>query len=141
MAKRYKNIYDFLDADLDSLLEIEEVGSVVAESILTYVKDEQNRLEIEKLLSLGVNVLSDSEEVLDGVFLGEKVVLTGTLTEFKRDQAIKIIEQNGGEIMSSVSKKTTLVIAGESAGSKLDKALKLGIKIIDEDTFKSLIKT
>jgi DNA ligase (NAD+) len=75
------------------------------------------------------------------VFSGEKVVLTGTLMEFKRDDAAKIIENLGGEIQSSVSKKTTLVIAGESAGSKLEKARALNIKIIDEETFKLLIKT
>ena len=75
------------------------------------------------------------------MFSGEKVVLTGTLFEFKRDDAAKIIESLGGEVQTGVSKKTTMVIAGESAGSKLDKAKALGIKIIDEETFKSLIKT
>jgi len=68
-------------------------------------------------------------------------VLTGTLSEFKRDDAAKIIENLGGEVLSSVSKKTTVVLAGESAGSKLDKARALGIKIMDEETFKSLINT
>jgi len=74
-----------------------------------------------------------------GIFDGEKVVLTGTLTEYKRDEAGKIIESLGGRIMSGVSKATTLVIAGESAGSKLDKAKQLGIRIIDEQEFKNLI--
>ena len=67
--------------------------------------------------------------------------MTGTLTDYKRDQAGKIIEELGGEVQSSVSKTTTLVLAGENAGSKIEKAKKLGIKIIDEQTFKVLIKS
>ena len=92
------------------------------------------------MLDLGVNIKYQKEKA-QGVFSNEKVVLTGTLTDFKRDEASKIIESLGGEILSSVSKSTTLVLAGENAGSKLDKAKKLGIKIIDEETFKMLIKT
>ena len=81
------------------------------------------------------------EKKIGGVFEGEKFVLTGTLLDFKRDQATKIIESLGGEVMSSVSKNTTIVLAGENAGSKLEKAKKLGVKIMDEDAFKLLIKT
>ena len=77
----------------------------------------------------------------EGKFKGEKVVLTGSLADFTRSEAQKIIESEGGETQSSVTKTTTLVIAGESAGSKLDKAKQLGIKIIDEDEFKNIIYT
>ena len=77
--------------------------------------------------------------VKTGIFAGQFVVLTGTLTDFKRSEAQKIIEENGGEGQSSVTAKTTLVIAGEAAGSKLEKAKKLGVKIIDEAEFKKLI--
>ncbi|HBF86287.1 MAG TPA: DNA ligase, partial [Clostridiales bacterium] len=79
-----------------------------------------------------------TKEVKEGVFSGENVVFTGTLTEFKRGDAGKIVEDNGGTVQSSVSKSTTLVVAGEAAGSKLDKARALGIKIIDEEEFKKL---
>ena len=103
--------------------------------------EKEIREEINRLLSLGINIAYENAETVQGVFSGEKVVLTGTLFDFKRDEAAKIIENLGGEIQSSVSKKTTIVLAGESAGSKLDKAKALGIKIIDEETFKSLIKT
>lgn len=89
---------------------------------------------------MGVEIIYSSEQKT-GVFSGEKVVLTGTLSDYKRDQAGKIIEELGGEVQSSVSKTTTLVLAGENAGSKIDKAKKLGIKIIDEQTFKMLIKS
>jgi DNA ligase (NAD+) len=111
----------------------------MAEGILQYFNNQQNVIEIQKLKNLGIETLG--EVVAEGVFKGEKVVLTGTLNDYKRDEAIKIIESLGGEIMSAVSKGTTLLIAGEKAGSKLDKANKLGIKIIDEETFKSLVKT
>ena len=140
LAKRYKSIDALVSTDKDSLLSIDEVGDIMAESIYGYFQDKENVGEIKRLISLGVNVGSEQDNK-GGVFSGEKVVLTGTLSLYKRDEATKIIESLGGEIMSSVSKNTTIVLAGESAGSKLDKALKLGIKIIDEETFKSLIKT
>ena len=78
--------------------------------------------------------------VKTGIFSGERVVLTGTLYSYKRDEAGKIIESLGGEIQSSVSKRTNILIAGEAAGSKLEKAKKLGIEIIDEQKFMELIK-
>ena len=129
-----------MNADKEKLLAVPEIGDIIADCIVVYFADKENILEIEKLLSLGVEIVYDNVKK-EGVFSGEKVVLTGSLSTFKRDQAQKIIEDLGGQIMSSVSKNTTLVLAGEEAGSKLDKARKLGIKIIDEYTFKSLINT
>ncbi len=140
LAKFYKNIESFLSTDRDSLLSIEEIGDIVADSIYNFIHDQTNVCEIQRLISLGVEILSE-EGCTQGVFSGEKVVLTGTLMDFKRDDAAKIIESLGGEVVGSVSKKTTIVLAGENAGSKLDKAKALGIKIIDEEKFKSLIKT
>ena len=92
------------------------------------------------MFDLGINIIYEDKK-FGGIFDGERFVLTGTLSKYKRDEAAKIIESLGGEIMSSVSKNTTVVLAGESAGSKLEKAKKLGVKIIDEETFISLIKT
>ncbi len=140
LAMRFKSVDALFTATREDLLEVDEVGDVVADCIFNYFRNQENLEEINKLISLGIEIVGEQAQK-QGVFSGEKVVLTGTLTEFKRDQASKIIEDNGGEIMSSVSKKTTLVLAGESAGSKLDKAKSLGIKIIDEETFKSLIKS
>ena len=131
---------NFLLADKNGLLEIEEIGEIVADCIYDFITDSENVLEINELISVGVSVVSE-EGKKEGVFSGEKIVLTGTLSDFKRDEAAKIIENLGGEVVGSVSKKTTIVLAGENAGSKLDKARALGIKIIDEETFKSLIKT
>ncbi|MBQ3115711.1 MAG: NAD-dependent DNA ligase LigA [Clostridia bacterium] len=139
-AKNFADIDELKTAQKQRLLEIEDVGDIVAESVLDYFNDEQNLREIDELISLGVKILYQ-EKSASGVFSGERVVLTGSLSDFTREEAGKIIEQLGGEVLSSVSKKTTIVLAGESAGSKLEKARSLGIKIIDEDTFKSLIKT
>ena len=140
LAKKFADINELMGATKDDLLGIADIGEIVADCIVNYFLDTENIDEINKLFSLGVNI-KYQKEVKQGVFSNEKVVLTGTLTDFKRDQAGKIIESLGGEVLSSVSKATTLVLAGENAGSKLDKAKKLGIKIIDEETFKVLIKT
>ncbi len=140
LASKYKTLESLKNADKESLLDTEDIGEIVAECIYNYFRNEKNLTEIDRLFSLGVTV-QELAEVSEGVFFGEKVVLTGTLLDFKRDDAAKIIESLGGEVLSSVSKKTTMVLAGENAGSKLDKAQALGVKIIDEDTFKSLIKT
>ena len=110
----------------------------MAKDISDYFLSEDNIAEINELFSVGVKPFIESENK-EGKFAGEKVVLTGSLTDFTRSEAQKIIESEGGETQSSVTKTTTLVIAGEAAGSKLDKARKLGIKIIGEDEFKKLI--
>ncbi len=141
LAKRFLSIDDLIEADKESLLAIDEVGDIVADGIYNFFRDQENINEINELLSLGVTIIYEQKINHDGIFSGEKVVLTGTLASFKRDEASKIIESLGGEVVSSVSKNTTIVLAGENAGSKLDKARKLNIKIIDEETFKSLIKT
>ena len=140
VAKKYGDIENLKNATKEELIQIDDIGEVIADGIYKFFSDPANVSEIEKLYAAGVKPIYENA-VSGGVFSGEKVVLTGTLSEFKRDEAAAIIEKLGGEIMSGVSKNTTLVIAGESAGSKLDKAKALGIKIIDEEKFKSLIKS
>ena len=140
VAKKYGDIENLKNATKEELIQIDDVGEVIADGIYKFFSDPANVSEIEKLYAAGVKPIYENS-VTGGVFGGEKVVLTGTLSEFKRDEAAAIIEKLGGEIMSGVSKNTTLVVAGESAGSKLDKAKALGIKIIDEEMFKSLIKS
>jgi DNA ligase (NAD+) len=140
LAERFNSIEGLKSATLEELLSVEEVGEIIAKSIFDYFNNQQNVAEIDKLLSLGITPIFESAKG-DGVFNGEKIVLTGTLSEFKRDEAQKIIEKLGGTVVGSVSKNTTMVLAGENAGSKLDKAKALNIKIISENDFKSLIKT
>ena len=138
LADEFGSVENLAAADEERLLQIPEVGEIIAKDVVGYFKDEENLAEINELFALGVKPFTEDKN-LAGVFAREKIVLTGTLTSFTRSQASKIIEDNGGEVLSSVSKATTMVLAGESAGSKLDKAKKLGIKIIDEDEFKRLI--
>ena len=140
LAKEFKDIENLASATKEQLLNVEEVGEIIADCIVQYFSNPENIAEIDRLLSLGVEIKAENTLIKGGVFAGEKVVLTGTLSSFKRDEAGKIIEELGGQVVGSVSKKTTMVLAGESAGSKLDKARELGIKIIDEETFKDLIK-
>ncbi len=140
LADRYENIHNLISASFAELVLIQDIGEIVATSIRKYFDDPFNYNEIYNLIKLGVNIYYEKNEN-KGVFSGEKFVLTGSLTDYTRDEASKIIESLGGEVLSSVSKSTTIVLAGESAGSKLEKAQKLGIKIIDEQTFKSLINT
>lgn len=136
----FEDIFDLASASKEKLLQIPEIGEIVADGIKSYFASGENMQEIKTLISLGVSI--EKEKMSGGgVFSGEKVVLTGSLTDFKRDEASKIIESLGGQIMSGVSKNVTLVLAGEEAGSKLEKAKALNIKIISEDDFKLLIKT
>ncbi len=140
LAEEYKDIHALASAKSGELALLKDVGEITANGIAAYFSDQKNMAEIERLLALGVKPIYEQKKG-SGVFAGEKVVLTGTLSDYKRDDAAKIIESLGGEIMSSVSKNTTLVLAGDNAGSKLDKARALNIKIISEEEFKLLINS
>ena len=140
LAKKFKSIEGLINATLEDLIETEDVGEITAKSIYEFFKQEQTKDLIEKLKAANVNMELNQEEVLDNRFEGKTFVLTGTLQEFTRDEASKIIENYGGKTSSSVSKKTDYVLAGEEAGSKLTKAEQLGIKIITEQEFKEMIK-
>jgi DNA ligase (NAD+) len=138
LAARFKCMESLKKATVDELIALENVGEITANAIVAYFSDEDNLLELSKLEEVGVTPIW-SEEKKEGIFSGESVVLTGTLSSFKRSEAQKLIEERGGVCQSSVTAKTTLVLAGEEAGSKLEKAKKLGIKIIDEETFKGML--
>lgn len=135
LAKKLKTLDGIANASVEELASLDDVGEVMSKSIFDYFRSEKNKNEIEKLLCAGVKI-TEQTEVKSGSFSGEKVVLTGSLTAYTRSEAGKLVEERGGEIQSSVTKTTTLVIAGEAAGSKLDKAKKLGITVIGEEEFK-----
>ena len=139
LAARFKNMENLQNATFEELLALDNVGEITANAILAYFQDERNQKELLALREVGV-VPTWLDEKREGVFSGESVVLTGTLTEFKRSEAQKLIEERGGVCQSSVTANTTLVLAGAEAGSKLAKAQKLGVKIIDEATFKGMIE-
>ena len=128
-----------MESSVDRLTSIDEIGEKMAMSIVEFFEIQSNRELVEKLLSLGVNPISKSNSSQKNIFLNLKVVATGTLEKFKRDDIQKIVEENGGKLSSSVSKKTNFVVAGEAAGSKLDKANQLGVKVISEDDFEKLL--
>ncbi len=140
LVKKFNTLDSIISANYNDLIAVKDIGEVTALSIETYFNNQENINEINELISLGVTVTETTNTVNEnGAFAGQKVVLTGTLQNYKRSEAQKIIESLGGEVMSSVSKLTTMVLAGEEAGSKLAKAEQLGIKIINENEFISLI--
>ncbi len=140
LAKKYKTVDDIKNATVEDLLTLENIGDVTAKNIYDYFHDEDNLAEINELLSLGVTPENEAKPVNEnGAFFGETVVLTGTLSGYKRSEAQKLIEAEGGECGSNVTAKTTIVLAGDDAGSKLEKAKKLGIRIIDEATFNAML--
>lgn len=140
LAKKYKNLTALKNATIEELANLDDVGEITANCIYEYFNNAENIQEIENLLQNGVEIIEQSQSN-NGIFSGEKVVLTGSLTNYKRNDLQKVIEKEGGECQSSVTKTTTLVIAGESAGSKLDKAKALGIKIIDENELIKLLNS
>lgn len=139
LATRFQSMENLQNADAESLLALENVGEITANAILAFFQDEENRKELRALEEVGVRPVWSSEKK-EGIFSGESVVLTGTLTAYKRSEAQKLIEERGGTCQSAVTAKTTLVVAGESAGSKLEKAKKAGVRVIDEAEFSRLIE-
>ena len=139
LARKYRNMDNLMNADLAELSLQDDVGEKTAESIYEFFKQEQTIDLINKLKASGVNMESLEEESEDQRFAGMTFVLTGALEEFTRDEASEIIEKFGGKTSGSVSKKTTYVLAGEDAGSKLTKAQSLGVTVISETEFKEMI--
>ena len=129
-----------MGASEQELVDVEDVGGIVAASITEYFADEENRRFVNRLLEVGVRPQMHAQQDAGTLFEGMTFVLTGTLPTLSRAQAQEMIRKNGGKATGSVSKKTSIVLAGESAGSKLDKARELGVRIIDEAQFLQMIE-
>lgn len=140
IAKKYVRLDDLMNASIEELSQINDVGEITAKSIYSFFKQEQTIDLINKLKEAGVNMEAIQDENTDNRFEGMTFVLTGSLERFTRDEAGEIIEKMGGKVSGSVSKKTTYVLAGEAAGSKLKKAQDLGVQIISEAEFENMIK-
>jgi len=141
LANAYGSIDGLMAADSESLVAIDGVGDTLAQNITAYFTDERVRQIIQRMRDAGVSpVHAQQARVSDSPFSGKKVVLTGTLQQYSRKQAGEIIARLGGEVVSSVSKKTDYVLAGEKAGSKLAKAQALGVAVIDETQFETMIR-
>lgn len=130
LADEFKTMDAVMNATYDDLKSLDDFGDIMAKGLVEYWADEKHRADVEALFASGVKIAEKS--VKQGAMTGKKVVLTGSLPTLKRSQAKQLIEDNGGEVSDSISKTVNLVVAGEDAGSKLAKAQKLGIEIIDE---------
>ena len=141
LAARFKTMDALAKATEEELTDIDEIGGIMAKAVVDFFSEEQNRDFLARLKAAGVNCVDDTPEE-DGElpFAGQTFVLTGTLARYKRSEASAIIERLGGKTSSSVSKKTAYVLAGEEAGSKLDKANKLGVRVISEEEFEEMVR-
>lgn len=139
LAKRYKNIDNIINVNIDELTNVNDIGEIIAKSVRTYFDDPLNLKLIEDLKKLGLN-FEYKNDSSDDTLSGMTFVLTGTLEKYKREELTKILEDKGAKVTSSVTKKTTGVIVGDKPGSKYDKALKLGVKIYKEEDVLNIIK-
>ena len=141
LAERYLNLSNLMNATLDELVNLDDVGQITAESILDYLSDENNIKFINDLIEVGMNPQYEVQDVnTDNIFAGKTVVLTGKLVELTRNETKEYLEKYGAKVTGSVTSKTDLVIAGEKAGSKLAKAEQLGIRVINEEEFANMVR-
>ena len=131
LANHFQSMHALMDANMEELLSVKDVGPVVADSILSFMEEAHNREVIEQLLASGMQ-LAVEEKVISAAVAGKTFVLTGTFPTMTRDQAKDLLEKAGAKVAGSVSKKTDYVVAGADAGSKLTKAEELGVPVIDE---------
>ena len=140
LAKNFNDLDEMKKATYEDYQAINEIGEIMTESLVQFFNSEQTLDLIERLKEAGINMQGNKQEVTDNRFEGMTFVLTGTLSTLSRNEATEMIESLGGKVSGTVSKKTTYVLAGEEAGSKLIKAQELNINIINEDEFKEMIK-
>lgn len=141
LSRRYRTLEHLCNATVEELTTIDDIGGIMAESLIEFFAEPQNRAFLKRLEEAGVHCEDDTDQkLIDRRFEGQTFVLTGTLEKYKRSEAGQIIENFGGKTSSSVSKKTTYVLAGADAGSKLEKAQKLGVTILTEDEFEEMTR-
>ena len=140
LAAHFKSLQALMDADSDELLKVNDIGEVIAQSIIHFFEEEHNREVIEKLIAEGVHWPLPQDSAVNDALSGKTFVLTGTLPSMGREEAKALLLAQGAKVASSVSKKTDYVVAGAEAGSKLEKAQALGIKIIDQEEMLELLK-
>ena len=140
LAKKYRNMDNLMNASLESLNSVDDMGEIMAESVFEFFAQPQTQDLINRLKNYGLNMEALEEESTDLRFDGKIFVLTGALDKFSRKEAEEIIERFGGKTSSSVSKKTSYVLAGEDSGSKLTKAQELGVQVISEADFEKMIE-
>ncbi len=139
LATHFGSIDDLMEATADQIVEIPGIGNVIAESVIEFFADDDSRALVEKLRAAGVNLRAEKGAAREGPLSGLTFIVTGRLEQLSRDAAESLIKQHGGSVASSVSKKTSYVVVGAEAGSKLAKAQQLGTPLLDEDSFLSLL--
>jgi DNA ligase (NAD+) len=141
LAKHFGKLDGIMDASVEALLKVNDVGPVVAESIRTFFEQAHNREVVEQLRAVGITWPEHEPQAQPEALplAGKTFVLTGTLPTLTREEAKALIEEAGGKVAGSVSKKTTYVVAGEEAGSKLDRARELGVEVLDEEELRKLL--
>ena len=140
LTHHFGSFHQLRKASAEEIEAVHEIGAAIAQSIHVYLNDETNWAIVEKLQAAGLNLVAEKQaDTGPKVLEGKTVVITGTLTRWGRQQAQDLVRTHGGKPTSSVSKKTDLLVAGENAGTKQAKAEELGIKILDENAFASLI--
>ena len=140
LVNKFKSLEGLKSASFDDLVSVQDVGGIVAKCVLEFFKEEKAVNTINELLELGVNPKFEEKQIISSPFEGKTVVVTGTLQNYSRGEIKAKLELLGAKVSGSVSKKTDFVIAGEEAGSKLDKAIELGVKVLNEDEFEDIIK-
>ena len=143
IARRLGNIDALMNASLSTLMQIDGVGEVIANSILSYFRNPTNREIVERLRACGLqmSIVSDEAAPASNVLEGKSIVISGVFQHHSRDEYKALIERHGGKNVGSISGKTSFILAGENMGpSKLEKAEKLGVAIVDEDTFLKMIE-
>lgn len=140
LVNKFKSIEGLKNAKFEELVEVQDVGDIVARCVLEFFKEEKVLATINELFELGVNPLFEEKEIIESSFQGKTVVVTGTLKNYSRTSIKEKLEGFGAKVSGSVSKKTDYVIAGEEAGSKLTKAQDLGVKVLSENEFEDMIK-
>ena len=145
LAKRFQTIENLQKATVEDLASTEEIGQIIAESVYDYLQSDNGQATLRGLADAGVKLNEDAPSEAEvaattgSPIAGKTFVVTGTLVKYKRDEIEALIEKLGGRASGSVSKNTDYLVAGESAGSKLDKANQLGVKVLSEDEFLALI--
>ena len=140
IMKHFSSIKELANASEEELTAIDDIGATTAQCIIEFFSNEENRRVVSELDDAGVNMKAEDDQQASDKLKGLTVVVTGTLPTLGRKEVTELIEKNGGKCTGSVSKKTSLVVAGEEAGSKLIKAHELGIKVIDESQLLKMLK-
>lgn len=140
LARHFGTLHSLMDASAEEIAQVRGIGGTIAEAVTTYFANPTSRSLVRKLERCGVNTVEPRQAAASGALAGRTIVITGTLPTLSRTEATELVESHGGHVASSVSKNTSFVVAGDNAGSKLEKAKQLGVKVITEAELRALVE-